>query len=295
MLLHEVFADDLLEAGLKDKLSRAAAAGIIGAGIGGLYGVDSYANIIQAGSVMHQPYNDPTKSKKVTPGADVNSELPLELHNQNAVTRNQRIKNFQDVFLPIVNDVNKTIKNERAQLLTILNPRHTITRDDKIFVELLAESYNINLQKSNGSNKTIQETARELLYRVDIIPESLVIAQAALESGWATSELSRQGLNFFGQRATPRHSVWQRIKHTDGFDYRQFGNIEHGIRSYIRNLNTNKLYDDFRTARAALHKQKNITSDGVAEELSKYLHAYSSSPEYSNELKKIMYMLRTVK
>jgi Bax protein len=303
MLLNEVFADDLIEAGIRDKLAKAAAIGAVGAGIlGGVYGANKLANIPPAQSRIERPIELPaqdsdiaTVNKNVTPGAVPHREFPASLTDQSTTTRNERIKNFKSVFLPVVHQVNQSILNDRYMLQRILNPKHTVSDHDRILTANLADVYEVNLRKTDGSAKTIHELARELLYKVDAIPDLLVLAQAALESGWATSDLARQGLNFFGQRATGRHQPYQKITHTDGYDYRAFNNLEHGIRSYINNLNTNRAYSEFRNIRAQLHKQQNISSEVLAKELTKHLQAYSTSPEYPNELRKIISMIKSLK
>lgn len=303
MLLNEVFSQDLDEAGIKDKLAKAAAIGAVGAGIlGGVYGANKLASIPPVQSRIERPIEIPAQDsnilssyKSVTPGASPHQEFPTALNDQSTVGRNDRIKNFKSVFLPVVHQINQSILNDRHNLQMILNPKHKVTEHDRILVTNLADSYEVNLQKNDGSAKTIHDLARELLYKVDAIPDSLVLAQAALESGWATSDLARQGLNFFGQKATARHQPYQKISHTDGYDYRSFNNLEHGIRSYIHNLNTHRAYTDFRNTRAQLHRQKNISSELMAKELTKHLQAYSTSPEYPNELRKIMFMIKSVK
>lgn len=303
MLLNEVFSHDLDEAGIRDKLAKAAAVGAVGAGIlGGIYGADKLVNIPPVQTRIEKPIEIPAQDsdiksgeKQVTPGGQPHAEFPSHLSDQSTVSRDDRIKKFKSVFLPVVNQVNQSILNDRYNLKMILNPKHKLSEHDSILVNTLADIYNVNLQNQDGLSKTIHDLARELLYRVDVIPEHLVLAQAALESGWATSDLSRQGLNFFGQKATPRHQEHQKIKHTDGYNYRSFNSLEHGIRSYIHNLNTHRAYGDFRKARAALRKQKNMSSDIMSNELTKHLQAYSTSAEYPNELRKIIQMLKRIK
>lgn len=303
MLLREVFPDELNEAGIKDKLAKAAAVGALGAGIlGGAYGLNKLADIPPTQTRQEKIIDIPPQDsdyapggRSVVPGGKIHAEFPSDLVDQSTVGRNDRIKNFKSVFLPVVHQINQSILNDRHNLQMILNPKHKVTEHDRIFVTQLSETYDVNFRKNDRSAKTIHELSRELLYKVDAIPESLVLAQAALESGWATSDLARQGLNFFGQRATAHHQSYQKISNTDGYNYRSFNNLEHGIRSYIHNLNTHRAYTDFRNTRAQLHREKNISSELMAQELTKHLKAYSTSPEYPLELRKIIQMLKVAK
>jgi Bax protein len=125
-----------------------------------------------------------------------------------------------------------------------------------------------------------------------VIPEDLAMAQAALETGWGTSDLARQGNNFFGQKATRRHQEHQRIRNTDGLDYRSYDNPGHSVQSYMHNINTHPRYEEFRQARARLRRQQGMTSQLMARELSKHLQAYSTNPSYMTDLNRVMNSLR---
>ncbi len=89
-----------------------------------------------------------------------------------------------------------------------------------------------------------------LLRRMDIVPVSLVLAQAAVESGWGTSRFVRQANSFFGQRTfdpaapglTPKQS-------TGDFRVREFATIARSVRAYMHNLNTHPAYQALRRAR----------------------------------------------
>jgi len=113
-----------------------------------------------------------------------------------------------------------------------------------------------------------------LLARVDIVPASLALAQAALESGWGTSRVAREGLNFFGQRCfkpgcgqSPKRRRSQHL-----YENARYDSAEEAVRRYIHNLNTLQAYQPMRRTRASLRKS-NQGIDGYA--LSEGLTAYS--------------------
>jgi Bax protein len=94
----------------------------------------------------------------------------------------------------------------------------------------------------------------ELLRRVDILPPSLVLAQAAIESGWGTSRFVREGNNLFGQWVTgdTPGQVPSDADPADGYRVAAYDTIAHSVRSYLRNLNTHRAYRQLRHWRADL-------------------------------------------
>ena len=98
---------------------------------------------------------------------------------------------------------------------------------------------------------------RALLRRVDMIPASLVLAQAANESAWGTSRFAREGNNIFGQWCYDEGCglVPQRRGKDATHEVRAFASIQASVAAYFRNLNTNRSYEDLRELRAAMRMQ----------------------------------------
>lgn len=91
-----------------------------------------------------------------------------------------------------------------------------------------------------------------LLARVDTVPPSLMLAQAAAESGWGTSRFAQQGNALFGEYTWGEANGMQPAD-TDGkvrIRVRRFDDIVDSVVSYARNLNTHPAYAGFRDARA---------------------------------------------
>lgn len=125
-----------------------------------------------------------------------------------------------------------------------------------------------------------------LLNRVDVIPASLVLAQAALESGWGTSRFARKGNNFFGMRTFDKDAPGIAPKEAEGFKVMVFDDIAHSIRAYMHTLNTFHPYEDLRAARAAM-RDGNGAPNGHG--LTDYLTAYSEVPKkYGGKLRAVM-------
>ncbi len=128
---------------------------------------------------------------------------------------------------------------------------------------------------------------RAYLRKVDIIPPSLALAQASLESGWGKSRFAREANNLFGQWTyTGSGMVPQDREEGKIHTIRIFRDLEDSVENYMLNLNIGWAYTDFRQKRYAL-RQKNETLDGYS--LSETLLEYSSAGQaYVNDLKTMM-------
>jgi Bax protein len=113
----------------------------------------------------------------------------------------------------------------------------------------------------------------DLLIRADIIPPSLIMAQAANESAWGTSRFAKQGNNFFGMRTyEPGTGIVPR-KRADGAKWEvvAYDSVSHGIGDYIRTLNTNSAYRQLRLIRRDLRrKEREINGNALAGGLLRY-------------------------
>ena len=238
---------------------------------------------------------EPQRQSSVVSGRNPHAGFPAELHDQSAADRNSRVRNFVSVMLPLVHRSNEQILAERRRLLTINRSLDLISPGDREWISSLATRYRVSEILPNGREKPLSTLMSDLLRRVDKIPEQLVLAQAALESGWGTSDLSRQANNMFGQKATQRNGEFYRIRNTDGLDYRRYDHPGHSIESYMHNLNSHPSYEDFRRNRAQLRRQQSMTPLNMSRELSNHLSAYSTSPEYPVNLRRIMAMIPTAR
>ncbi len=127
---------------------------------------------------------------------------------------------------------------------------------------------------------------KELLRRVDVVPASLVLAQAALESGWGTSRFARKGNNYFGMRTYNEDVKGLEPKEAEGFKVIKFKDIGASVRSYMKNLNTHAAYKNFRRHRA---EQRAAGGIPKGRGLTNYLTAYSEIPEkYGARLRRMM-------
>jgi Bax protein len=179
--------------------------------------------------------------------------LPDDLDDIAKTTEKKRI--FFLTLLPMVLMENEHIGQERDDLLRLcalhdlgksLSPRQ------KEQVATLAGQYRVQ-----GSPLTSIKARRQLLKRVDVIPPSMVLAQAANESAYGTSRFARMGNNLFGEWTfTPgKGLVPQDRPEGESYEVRRFSSLYDSVKSYMRNINTNSAYTALRNQRAMLRSE----------------------------------------
>lgn len=178
---------------------------------------------------------------------------------------------------------NEKIEQQKAILVNLaMRTRYGygISKDEKNWLKKLAEEYRV----SNFNPSDINDLV-ELKTRVDIIPESLAIAQAALESAWGNSRFARTGNNYFGHWCFSQGCgiVPKRRDPGKTHEVKVFKDPAEAVEAYIRNLNTHSAYKNFRVAR------KNMGSRISGVKLANYLDKYSTSgPKYERLLQDII-------
>jgi Bax protein len=179
--------------------------------------------------------------------------------------------------LPIVLSENEKIIADRRKLTAIMN-RKSFKQD--------ADWLNDKFQQYKVKNNSV----KELLVKMDIIPPSLAIAQAAYESGWGTSRFAIEGNALFGQWGWKenRGMVPENRGEDERHEVSKFNQIRYAVSAYKNNLNTHPFYAEFRTERA---KQRSGRLSGSISgiKLIKHVHKYSiKGDDYVLGLKKII-------
>lgn len=134
--------------------------------------------------------------------------------------------------------------------------------------------------KSLAAKYDIQSNTTNLLQRVDVIPVSLILSQAGLESGWGTSRYVQEGNALFGQRVWDSSQPGMTPSDRDANQnhrVRTFTSLEESVRSYAKNLNTNAAYLEMRRTRANYRRSGRSPS---ARDLIPHLSSYSEDPNY---------------
>jgi Bax protein len=171
--------------------------------------------------------------------------LPTSLTGLEAGELRKRL--FIKAMLPVLLAENERLTERRARLVDLFGAQragHMLLESERRWLDELARRYGVD-----GNDEA------ELLRRVDVVPPSLALAQAALESGWGTSRGAQQAHSMFGHMVVapdPARSV-----------LREFASMPEAIAAYVHNLNTHRAYAGFRDTRARL-RAHDLPADGHA-------------------------------
>jgi Bax protein len=215
--------------------------------------------------------NDVRKKKLVKPVAL--TLLPQEI--KMIENSKKRKEFFIQIILPLIIEENNNIKLDRKTLFTIINKSNN-SNTEKKWLEKKYKQYGV---KSGDLSS--------LKIRMDEIPVSLAIAQAAKETGWGTSRFALEGNALFGQWTWSGEGLKPKeAKEGENHKVMKFNILQASVRAYQRNINTHSTYKDFRKARAKL-RDNNKPLDSI--ELSKHLNKYAETGnQYVEVLQKII-------
>ena len=200
------------------------------------------------------------------------TRLPKDLNTIKSVK--DKKETFLQILLPLVVAENKKIKEDREYLLKILKDNESV--EGKKWLNKKYKAYKV-------SDKTISE----LLKKIDIIPTSIALAQAAKESGWGTSRFALEGNAIYGQWTWNGDGI-EPLEKTKDQNHKilKFPLLRASVKAYINNLNTHAGYKNFRTKRSELRKQnKKLEGLELIHELENYAQ---TGKEYTRILEQII-------
>ena len=216
------------------------------------------------------------KSVKETKLVNIGNSID---HLPNEMKKIERVKKRKNLFiqivLPLIIEENTKIRLDRKKLFAILNKNNN-SKTDK---EWLLKKF-----KQYGVNKNDLST---LKIRMDEIPVSLAIAQAAKETGWGTSRFAQEGNALFGQWTWSGEGIKPAGADSDSkHKVAKFKVLKASVKAYQRNLNTHSGYKNFRKERAI---QRDNQGKLNSLELVKHLDKYAETGvEYTKILKQII-------
>ena len=231
----------------------------------------SAATIKQLFEDTNYSLKDVRKNKLVKPVAL--TLLPQEI--KMIENTKKRKEFFIQIVLPLIVKENNNIRIDRKTLFRVINKSNNSVAE-KQWLEKKYKQYGV---KSGDLSS--------LKVRMDEIPVSLAIAQAAKETGWGTSRFAQEGNALFGQWTWSGEGLKPKDADADkGHKVMKFNVLQASVRAYQRNLNTHRTYREFRKARAEL-RDLNKPLDSM--ELSKYLNKYAETGnQYVEVLQKII-------
>ena len=182
---------------------------------------------------------------------------------------------FIQIVLPLIIEENTKIRLDRKKLFVILNKNNN-TKEDQDWLKSKFKQYGVN---SNDLST--------LKIRMDEVPVSMALAQAAKETGWGTSRFAQQGNALFGQWTWTGEGIKPAAAQNDTtHKVAKFKVLKASVKAYLRNLNTHSSYKNFRRERAI---QRDNQEKLNSLELVKFLDKYAETGiEYTVILKKII-------
>ena len=182
---------------------------------------------------------------------------------------------FIQIVLPLILQENNNIRLDRKRLFSIINKSNN-TDLEKKWLDKKYKQYGIP-----------SKDLSTLKIRMDEIPVSLALAQAAKETGWGTSRFAQEGNALFGQWTWSGEGLKpKQADENEGHKVMKFNVLQASVRAYQRNLNTHKTYRDFRLARAQL-RDEGQPLDSII--LAQFLDEYAETgQEYVKILRKII-------
>jgi Bax protein len=168
-------------------------------------------------------------------------------------------KAFVEVMLPLIQQENNKIKDLRKKIIEIFKDPYYLMNPKKVaFLAKVAKIYKI---------KDITDK-EAFLKKINTIPASLALAQAAIESGWGKSRFVREANNIFGHWEYSNKGLAPKSRYENidiNYTIKIFPSLEASITAYMRNLNRNPAYQQFRDLREKYVKEhKKFTGTAAA-------------------------------
>ena len=172
---------------------------------------------------------------------------------------------FIQIVLPLILKENNNIRLDRKRLFSIINKSNN-TNLEKKWLEKKYKQYGVP-----------SKDLSVLKIRMDEVPVSLALAQAAKETGWGTSRFAQEGNALFGQWTWSGEGLKPKDSDkNEGHKVMKFNVLQASVRAYQRNLNTHSSYKAFRKARAKLRDEGKSLDSLI---LSKFLDEYAQTGE----------------
>ncbi len=200
------------------------------------------------------------------------TQFPRDLDNLQSVQLKK--ETFIKIVLPLIVAENEKILDDREKLKTLIEKKFTTDTEKQWLRQKLLE---YKVKKSD---------LKELMFRMDMIPVSIALAQAAKESGWGTSRFALEGNAIFGQWTWDGQGIAPLNRDGDkNHKILKFPILRASVKAYKNNLNTHKSYYKFREKRNQLrNKSKSITGLALTDTLKNYAQTGSEYTKILNQI-----------
>ena len=198
---------------------------------------------------------------------------------------NNEKKEFVKTVLPIIINENQKIIMSRdfiTNLKTKLEKFKTLNKKEITKLNKIADSYNIRYL-----NKHKLDLIDEILSNVDIIPNSIALAQAAIESGWGKSRFAKEYNALFGEYTYDQNEGVVPLKRELGDKHliKSFSSFDNSVSSYFRNINSHYAYNEFRKVRYIMRSKNNFSDTNL---LLNKLNSYAENDKYIEILESVI-------
>ncbi|MGH1370754.1 MAG: glucosaminidase domain-containing protein [Cellvibrionaceae bacterium] len=163
---------------------------------------------------------------------------------------------FFEKLVPVVKSENQKNTKQRQRLLSLytgLNDTSApLNPQQQALLQSLAIQYRVPAAMDD------QALLEQLLVRVDQVPASMVIAQAAIESAWGRSRFALEANNYFGQWCFTQGCgvVPKRRNSGASHEVAKFNSIDAAVAAYLRNINSHPAYAEVRQKRLEARQQQ---------------------------------------
>ena len=210
------------------------------------------------------------------------SSLPSDFDQLQDVKLKKKL--FYLITLPIIHESNRLILEDREMIINIEKKflRKTLNENEVNETVRLAVKYKLDYS-------TIDlKLFRDLKQRINIIPVSLALAQAIVESGWGQSRFALEGNALYGQWTTNEQKgiIPEDRDENKTHAVRKFENLKQSVQAYMHNINTHRAYYSFRVVRRIAERVQ--YTDPISAKV-KFLAAYAEiGQEYVDKLELII-------
>ena len=250
---------------------------------GGLPDTSGDEGVISSTDTQQTVQVTESRASTILPKPEITpSPLPDFAAIRDVKTKKQEFFGF---MLPLIRQSNDRIRHDRSLLLSArddLRAGVMVDAETERMIGGLSKRYRVR------PGSSLLNQIEELMLRVDVVPESLVLAQAANESGWGTSRFAREANNLFGVWCFKPGCGLAPLSRDEGLTHEvaSYESVQDSVNAYVHTINTNAAYTDLRQIRAESRAGETIIS-GMA--LAEGLVRYSARGlDYVREIQQII-------
>ena len=210
------------------------------------------------------------------------SSLPSDFDQLQDVKLKKKL--FYLITLPIIHESNRLILEDREMVINIEKKFLRADLNENEVNETVRIAVKYKLDYSTIDLKLF----RDLKQRINIIPGSLALAQAIVESGWGQSRFALEGNALYGQWTTNEQKgiIPEDRDEDKTHAVRKFENLKQSVQAYMHNINTHRAYYSFRVVRRIAERVQ--YTDPISAKV-KFLAAYAEiGQEYVDKLELII-------